>query len=127
MARALFSNVTYAKAGSHWLCPVALAVLALVLAGATGAAAGDARLGKKKAATACQICHGIDGIAKIPIAPHIAGESDIYLQNQLKAFRTGKRVHEIMSVIAKDLTDEDIANLAAWYASITITVTMPAE
>ena len=89
-----------------------------------GALAADAAAGKEKA-SACRTCHGIDGIAKIPIAPHIAGESEIYLQTQLKAFRSGKRVHEIMSVIAKDMSDEDIADLAAWYGSIKITATMP--
>ncbi|MEQ9609044.1 MAG: cytochrome c, partial [Kiloniellaceae bacterium] len=73
----------------------------------------------------CQTCHGIDGIARIPIAPHIAGESQIYLETQLKAFRSGKREHEIMSVVAKDLSDADIADLSAWYASIKITATMP--
>lgn len=91
---------------------------------ATGTWAADAAAGRQKAKK-CQTCHGIDGIAKIPIAPHIAGESQIYLQTQLKAFRSGKREHEIMSVIAKDLSDEDIADLSAWYASIKITATMP--
>ncbi len=86
--------------------------------------AADAAAGRKKAGQ-CKTCHGIDGIAKIPIAPHIAGESEIYLATQLKAFRSGKRVHEIMSVIAKDLSDEDISNLSAWYSSIKITATMP--
>ncbi len=106
--------------------PVLLFALgALVLAGLPqGAAAADAAAGRKKARQ-CQTCHGIDGIAKIPIAPHIAGESEIYLATQLKAFRSGKRVHEIMSVIAKDLSDEDISDLSAWYASIKITATMP--
>lgn len=98
---------------------------AVVLAGLpTTAEAGDAATGRKKARQ-CQTCHGIDGIAKIPIAPHIAGESEIYLATQLKAFRSGKREHEIMSVIAKDLSDEDISDLSAWYASIKITATMP--
>lgn len=98
---------------------------ALVLAGLPQSAeAADAAAGRKKARQ-CQTCHGIDGIAKIPIAPHIAGESEIYLATQLKAFRSGKRVHEIMSVIAKDLSDEDISDLSAWYASIKITATMP--
>ena len=60
----------------------------------------------------CQTCHGYDGIARIPNAPHIAGESRIYLQAQLKAFRSGKRKHEIMSVIAGQLSDEDIAELS---------------
>ena len=49
----------------------------------------------------------------------------LYLETQLKAFRSGKREHEIMSVVAKDLTDDDIADLAAWYASIKITAEMP--
>ena len=102
-----------------------IAALALAaLACAQPAAAGDAAQGKEKAAK-CKTCHGIDGIAKIPIAPHLAGESQIYLETQLKAFRSGKRVHEMMSVIAKDLTDEDISDVAAWYASIRITAEMP--
>ena len=61
----------------------------------------------------------------MPMAPHIAGENEIYLSAQLKAFRAGTRNHEIMSVIAKDLDDQDIADLAAWYASISITATLP--
>ena len=100
---------------------LALAILGLA---AVPAQAGDAAAGKATAAK-CKTCHGIDGIAKIPIAPHIAGESTVYLETQLKAFRSGKRVNEIMSVVAKDLTDEDIANLAAWYSSIKITAQMP--
>ncbi|MGD1879130.1 MAG: c-type cytochrome [Kiloniellaceae bacterium] len=102
----------------------ALAAGCLTTAPLTAASAADADAGRQKARN-CQTCHGIDGIAKIPIAPHIAGESQVYLQTQLKAFRSGKRVHEIMSVIAKDLSDEDIADLSAWYSSIKITATMP--
>ncbi|MGI9302488.1 MAG: c-type cytochrome [Gammaproteobacteria bacterium] len=90
----------------------------------SAASAGDAATGKKLAAM-CRTCHGLDGIAKIPIAPHIAGESEIYLQTQLKNFRSGKRAHEMMTVVARDLSDDDIANLAAWYASIEITAAMP--
>ena len=59
------------------------------------------------------------------IAPHIAGESQVYIETQLKAFRSGKREHEIMSVVAQGLSDDDIADLAAWYSSIQFTVTMP--
>jgi cytochrome c553 len=86
--------------------------------------AADAAAGRKKARQ-CQTCHGIDGIAKIPIAPHIAGESQIYLETQLKAFRSGKREHEIMSLIAQNLSDDDISDLAAWYSSIKFSVTLP--
>jgi len=102
----------------------ALATLALLALAAVPAQAADADAGKTLAGK-CKTCHGIDGIAKIPIAPHIAGESEVYLETQLKAFRSGKREHEIMSVVAKGLTDEDIANLAAWYSSIKITAEMP--
>ncbi|WP_417567680.1 c-type cytochrome [Marinobacter sp.] len=79
----------------------------------------------RKLASQCKVCHGLDGIAKIPIAPNLAGESQIYIQNQLKAFRSGKREHEMMSVVAKNLTDQQIADLAAWYQSIEITAKMP--
>ena len=103
-----------------------LAVIALVAAALSDTLAADAAAGKVKAKK-CRNCHGIDGVAKIPIAPHIAGESQVYLQVQLKAFRTGKRKHEIMSVIAKDLSDADIADLAAWYSRIKFTVEMPAD
>jgi len=87
--------------------------------------AGDREAGRKLAQATCQTCHGMDGIAKIPVAPHLAGESEIYLQTQLKAFRSGKRVQEMMSVVAKNLSDDDIANLAAWYSAIKISVEVP--
>jgi cytochrome c553 len=101
----------------------ATAVIAVTL---SAASAADPKAGRKKAA-ACKTCHGIDGIAKIPIAPHIAGESQVYLETQLKAFRSGKRQHEIMSIIAGQLSDEDISDISAWYSSITFTATLPAE
>ncbi|RVU39715.1 cytochrome c [Hwanghaeella grinnelliae] len=103
-----------------------LAILVAVSATPSNVLAADAAAGKVKAKK-CRNCHGIDGVAKIPIAPHIAGESEVYLQVQLKAFRTGKRKHEIMSVIAKDLSDADIADLAAWYSSIKFTIEMPTD
>jgi cytochrome c553 len=102
---------------------LAVAGLAAVLFPATAQA--DAAAGKDLAKVKCQVCHGIDGIAKIPIAPHLAGESQIYIETQLKAFRTGKREHEMMSVIARDLSDEDITSVSQWYSSIKITVEMP--
>ncbi|MGC3872442.1 c-type cytochrome [Halomonas sp. GXIMD04776] len=107
-----------------FLRPAIVLVVASGLALTTSAQAADPEAGRKLARQ-CQTCHGLDGIATIPIAPHLAGESQIYLETQLKAFRSGRREHEIMSVVAKGLSDEEIANLAAWYASIRITATMP--
>ena len=86
------------------------------------AIAGDASLGRQKAMMACAVCHGPMGLASMPSAPHLAGQVPDYLAQQLKNYRSGKRAHEVMAVIARQLTDEDIANLAAWYASIKITV-----
>ena len=84
--------------------------------------AGDASLGRQKAMMACAVCHGPMGLASMPSAPHLAGQVPDYLAEQLKNYRSGKRAHEVMAVIAKQLTDDDIANLAAWYASIKISV-----
>jgi cytochrome c553 len=86
--------------------------------------AADAAAGKQKAQM-CAVCHGLDGLAKIPDAPHLAGESPIYLTRQLQAFRSGERKHEQMSIIAQGLSDEDIADLAAWYSSVKVTAEMP--
>ncbi|MDX1718391.1 MAG: cytochrome c [Anderseniella sp.] len=104
---------------------MAVAAAAAIWAVSGPAAWADAAAGKKMVKAKCQVCHGVDGIAKIPIAPHLAGESQIYIETQLKAFRSGKREHEMMSVVAKDLSDEDITNLAQWYSSIKITATVP--
>ncbi len=84
--------------------------------------AGDASLGRQKAMMACAVCHGPMGMASMPSAPHLAGQVPDYLAEQLKNYRSGKRAHEVMAVIAKQLSDEDIANLAAWYASIKVSV-----
>ena len=96
----------------------------LAAANSPSQAAGDAMAGRDKAKM-CRACHGLDGVARLPNAATIAGETEIYLVKQLKAFRDGDRQDPQMEVIAKDLTDEDIANLAAWYSSIKITVEMP--
>ena len=57
--------------------------------------------------------------------PNIGGESAIYLTKQLQDFRSGARQHEQMSIIASGLSDEDIADLVAYYASIEFTVKVP--
>jgi cytochrome c553 len=91
---------------------------------ACAAAAGDVAAGKAKARQ-CAVCHGIDGVAKRPDVPHIGGESDQYLTRQLEAFRAGERHHEQMSIIAAALSDQDIADLVAWYSSLRFEIRMP--
>jgi cytochrome c553 len=103
---------------------LALAAAAVLLSTTIAHAGGDAAAGQKKAVV-CKVCHGIDGVSKNPLAPNISGQIEGYLSEQLKAFRAGERKNEQMSVIAKGLSDDDIANLAAWYSAIKITVTPP--
>lgn len=88
------------------------------------AAAQDAASGRRLA-TACQACHGLDGLSKMPEAPHIAGQPVIYLERSLRAYKTGERRSEVMSVVAKMLSDEDIRNLAAYFSSIQIEARIP--
>ncbi|WP_024574607.1 MULTISPECIES: cytochrome c [unclassified Afipia] len=101
-----------------------LAGLLVLLGVVTAQAAGDAKAGRKKAQM-CAACHGIDGVSKMPMAPNIAGSPAMYLEKQLKAFRSEERKEENMNVVAKPLSDADIADLAAWYSGITVDVTLP--
>src|SRR5689334_24823374 len=87
--------------------------------------AADPAAGKAKASQVCASCHGLNGIASLPEAPNLAGQSPFYLQAQLKAFRSGDRKQEQMSIIAQDLSDKDIENVSAWYSSIKVTAKMP--
>ncbi len=103
---------------------VALGALAVMIAFPSPAIPGDPAAGKVKT-RACLTCHGVDGIGRLPSAPNLAGQNEWYLAKQLSDYRAGKRTHQVMSIIAKNLSDEDIDDLAAWYASIKITVKLP--
>ena len=79
--------------------------------------AGDRVAGKAKAMT-CAACHGANGISPQDMWPNLAGQKEGYLISQLKMFRDGRRVNPMMTAMSKGLTDADIANLAAYYASL---------
>ena len=102
----------------------ALGAFAVMIAFPSAATAGDPAAGKGKT-RACLTCHGVDGMSRVPDAPSLAGQNEWYLAKQLSDYRSGKRTHQVMSIVAKKLSDEDIDDLAAWYASIKITVTLP--
>lgn len=78
--------------------------------------AADSAAGAAKAG-ACFGCHGAEGNSLNPLYPNLAGQQAIYIVNQLTAFRNNKRANPIMSGMAKNLTDTDIENLAAYFAS----------
>lgn len=92
---------------------------------AQGLPVGDPDAGRKVAGM-CRTCHGLDGFARIPIAPHIGGEPVDYLAAQLAAFRGGTREHEMMTVVARGLSDQNIADVSAWYAAHEVAATLPA-
>lgn len=96
--------------------------VALALCGALATPAvraADVDAGRQKAAL-CAVCHGPQGLSLTPDAPHLAGQPALYLATQLRAYRSGVRRHEVMAVIAKPLTDDDIDQLAAWFATLKI-------
>lgn len=79
--------------------------------------AGDAEAGKAKSIT-CAACHGGIGISPVGLYPNLAGQKEEYLAAQITAFRDGTRENAQMAPMVSGLSDEDIANLAAYYASL---------
>lgn len=96
----------------------------LTLLAAPAAQAGDPALGKSKAMM-CNVCHGPLGIAMAPETPNLAGQPANYIVQQLRHFKEGTRKHEVMSVMAKTLSDADMEHLGAWYNSIQIEAKAP--
>jgi cytochrome c553 len=96
---------------------IIVASVACAFLGLAGAAqAGDAEAGKAKAAT-CMGCHGPTGISQVPMYPNIAGQHEQYLVISMKAYKTGERNNATMKAMMAALSDADIENLAAFYAS----------
>src|SRR5579863_7190502 len=100
----------------RWVIPGALAVFAL-LAAAAPASAADVAAGKALA-EGCAGCHGADGVSETALTPSLAGQPDEFVQWQLVYFRSGARKSEIMGPVAESLSNEDVRNLGAYYASL---------
>lgn len=79
--------------------------------------AGDAAAGKAKSSN-CTGCHGMNGKSSMPANPNLAGQQEAYLIKAIKAYRDGQRKDPMMSSMVAGLSDEDIADLAAFYASV---------
>jgi len=93
-----------------------ISILCLSLFAVTGQA-GDAAAGKEKSLT-CAACHGGEGISPNGAWPNLAGQKEQYLVAQMTAFRDGTRENAQMAPMVANLSDEDIANLAAYYSSM---------
>ena len=92
------------------------ALLTALIFASTSAMAGDVAAGKAKSAL-CASCHGPTGISMSPIWPNLAGQKEQYLIKQITAFRDGTRQDPMMAPMVAALSDTDIENLAAYYAS----------
>ena len=96
-----------------------LAVLAAPTALAQDAAAGSAAKGALKVQM-CQGCHGIEGwrtaFPEVYKVPRIAGQHEQYLVKALHEYKSGERNHPSMRAIAESLSDQDMADVAAYYA-----------
>ena len=91
------------------LCPGLLAVQPAL-------AGGDAAAGKPKAEI-CAACHGADGNSENPIYPRLAGQYADYLEKALHEYKSGARANPIMQGFAAALSDQDIADLAAYFST----------
>lgn len=96
-------------------CMTAFAATVLLAGGA--AAAGNPELGRVKSAP-CAACHGEDGLGTAPNFPVIAGQYADYLVHSLKQYRSGERENALMAPWVSDLSDQDIADLAAYFSSL---------
>jgi cytochrome c553 len=97
-----------------------LGAVALSLSAISGlpALAADVAAGKAKAEM-CGACHGENGISQTENIPSLAGQQDQFIQWQLVFFRSGSRKNEQMQAIVEQLSNEDIRNLGAYFATLT--------
>lgn len=102
----------------NWM--VALTIAAGFAAGPTQAGNGDPAAGAQKVAV-CGACHGATGNSVNPEWPNLASQGADYIAAQLKAFQQGARVNAIMAPNAATLTEQDMADIGAFYARQTLT------
>ena len=94
----------------------ALSLVATLGCSANAFAAGSVEAGQAKSAT-CMACHGMDGNSLSPEWPNLASQHPAYIERQIKAFKSGERQNDLMSPMAMIVTDEDAADLAAFFSS----------
>ncbi|MEW6132499.1 MAG: cytochrome c [Pseudomonadota bacterium] len=92
-----------------------LALSLTMVVGAPAQAGGNAEAGKAKSAV-CAGCHGADGNSPTAMFPKLAGQYEDYLYHSLKDYKTGKRKNPIMNGQVAGLSDQDMRDLAAFFA-----------
>jgi len=111
------SYKTFKLKESETMNKLILAVATATVMMASPVFAGDAAAGKGKSVM-CAACHGAAGISAVPTYPNLAGQKEAYLAKQLKDFKSGKRNDPTMKGMVMALSDADMDNLAAYYASM---------
>ncbi|MFQ6104122.1 MAG: c-type cytochrome [Candidatus Glassbacteria bacterium] len=99
-----------------WLLCIGLFSLFFLMVTST-ARTGDVEAGKAKS-TSCVACHGKSGISKMSSSPNLAGQQEQYLVSAMKSYRDSTRENSIMTPLMQSLSDEDIENIASYYASL---------
>ncbi|MDO9475622.1 MAG: c-type cytochrome [Pseudohongiella sp.] len=98
-----------------------LASILIAVTSLTAQAAGDAAAGERKAAV-CAACHGADGNSAIGSNPKLAGQNERYLLKQMHDVKSGARPIAMMTGLLDNLSEQDLADIAAFYASKVVTV-----
>jgi cytochrome c553 len=96
--------------------PEAAPAPVVALVDAKPATAGDPKAGQAKAGV-CAACHGVDGNASDALYPKLAGQHERYIARQLQLFKTGERQNAIMQPLAAALTNQDMRDLGAYFAT----------
>jgi cytochrome c553 len=102
---------------AKWLLLALLLLLMLMLMTGTSMASPSVQKGEAISGQ-CAACHGTDGKAVNTSYPNLAAQNYQYLVDQLKKFKTGERQNSIMQALASGLSDEQIEDLSAYYASL---------
>lgn len=97
---------------------VVIAGITLVALHSVATLASDHDVAGKAKSVVCAACHGAEGISSIPANPNLAGQVPGYIRAQLKAFKSGERVNAIMAGQAAGLSDQDMIDIDAYYASL---------
>ena len=93
-----------------------IATIALTALSVNAAHAADVEAGRQKAAS-CAGCHGVDGNSQTPMNPNVAGQKEQYLVTTMLDYKNGKRQHTLMQAVLTPLSEADIRDIAAFYAS----------
>lgn len=102
----------------RFLLSISVILMTIAIVGfSPDAEAGNPARGQELAANVCASCHGLDGnLVLADDYPRLGGQHADYLEFALKAYRAGDRENAVMAPFARDLSDQDIRDLAAWFS-----------